>query len=110
MMPILDKLSSENKDIMIMGDFNVNLINYNDDKNASNFSDTMLSHSFLPFITTIIRITKNTKTLKNFLQPLNDIMSGNTSSRSELTSLKFTGTVFAMILLQILHLKIFLKL
>ena len=79
MMPILDKLSSENKDIMIMGDFNVNLINYNDDKNASNFSDTMLSHSFLPFITTIIRITKNTKTLKNFLQPLNDIMSGNIS-------------------------------
>ena len=78
-MPILDKLSSENKDIMIMGDFNVNLINYNDDKNASNFSDTMLSHSFLPFITTIIRITKNTKTLKNFLQPLNDIMSGNIS-------------------------------
>ena len=78
-MPILDKLSSENKDIMIMGDFNVNLINYNDGKNASNFSDTMLSHSFLPFITTIIRITKNTKTLKNFLQPLNDIMSGNIS-------------------------------
>ena len=79
MMPILDKLSSENKDIMIMGDFNVNLINCNDDKNANNFSDTMLSHSFLPFITTIIRITKNTKTLKNFLQPLNDIMSGNIS-------------------------------
>ena len=32
MMPLLDKLSNENKDIMIMGDFNVNLINCNDDK------------------------------------------------------------------------------
>ena len=61
-MPLLDKLSNENKDIMIMGDFNVNLINCNDDKNISNFLDTMLSHSFLPFITTPTRITRNTKT------------------------------------------------
>ena len=35
--PLLDKLSNENKDIMIMGDFNINLINYND----GNFLDTM---------------------------------------------------------------------
>ena len=46
MMPLLEKLSNENKDIMIMGDFNVNLINCNDDKNISNFLDTMISHSF----------------------------------------------------------------
>ena len=63
MMPLLDKLSNENKDIMIMGDFNVNLINCNDDKNISNFLDTMLSHSFLPVITTPTTITRNTKTL-----------------------------------------------
>ena len=42
----IDKLSNENKDIMIMGDFNINLINYNDDKNTSNFLDTMFSQSF----------------------------------------------------------------
>ena len=63
MIPLIDKLSNENKDIMIMGDFNVNLIKCNDDKNSSNFLDTMLSHSFLPFITTPTRITRNTKTL-----------------------------------------------
>ena len=63
MMPLLDKLSNENKDIMLMGDFHVNLINCNNDKNVSNFLDTMLSHSFLPFITTPTRITRNTKTL-----------------------------------------------
>ena len=63
MMPLLDKLSNENKDIMIMHDFNVNLINCNDGKNTSNFLDAMLSQSFLPFITTSIRITRNTKTL-----------------------------------------------
>ena len=66
-----------------MGDFNVNLINSNDDKNTSNFLDTMLSHSFLPFITTPTRITRNTKTLIDnifYNKPLNDIMSGNLSS------------------------------
>ena len=82
MMPLLDKPSNENKDIMIMGDFNVNLINYNDDKNISNFLDTMLSHFFLPLITTPTRITRNTKTLIDIFynKPLNDIMSGNLSS------------------------------
>ena len=63
MMSLLDKLSNENKDIMIMGDFIANLIKCNDDKNIGNFLDTMLSHSFLPFITTPTRITRNTKTL-----------------------------------------------
>ena len=83
MMPPLYKLSNENKDIMIMVNFNVNLINCNDDKNSSNFLDTMLSHSFLPFITTPTRITRNTKTLIYnifYNKPLNDIMSGNLGS------------------------------
>ena len=44
--PLLDKLSNENKDIMIMGDFNINLINCNDDKNTGSFLDTMFSQSF----------------------------------------------------------------
>ena len=42
-MPLLDKLSNENKDIIIVGDFNVNLINCNYDKNISNFLDTAFS-------------------------------------------------------------------
>ena len=82
-MPLLDKVSNENKDKMIMGDFNVNLINCNNDKNTSNFLDAMLSHFFLPFITTPTRITRNTKTLIDIIfynEPLNDIMSGNLSS------------------------------
>ena len=44
--PLLDNLSNENKDIMVMGDFNINLITYNDDKNTGNFLDTMFSQSF----------------------------------------------------------------
>ena len=81
--PLLDKLSNENKDIMIMCDFNINLINYNDDKNTGNFLDTVFSQSFLPYITTPTRITRNTKTLIDniyYNKPLNNIISGNLSS------------------------------
>ena len=37
---------------MIIGDFNINLINYNDDKNTITFLNTMFSQSFLPYIKT----------------------------------------------------------
>ena len=68
---------------MIMGDFNINLINYNDDKITGNFLDTMFSQSFLPYITTPTRITRNTKILINSIyynKSLNNIISGNLSS------------------------------
>ena len=61
--PLLDKLSNENKDIMIMGDFHVNLINYNDGKNTGNLFDTMFSQSFLPYITTPTRLQETLKHL-----------------------------------------------
>ena len=90
---------------MIIGDFNINLINYNDDKNTGKFLDSMFSvlsifftlyynthqnyekhkniKSFLFYITTPTRITRNTKTLIDnifYNKSLNDIISGNLSS------------------------------
>ena len=50
MLLLLDKLSNENKDIMIKGDFNVNLINLNDSKTPSSFLDAIFSCSFLPLL------------------------------------------------------------
>ena len=82
-MPLLDKLSNENKDIMIISNFNVNLINCNDGKIISSFLDNMFSHSCLPFITTPTKIKRNTKTLIDnisYNKPPNDIMSGNLGS------------------------------
>ena len=64
--PLLDKLSNENKDIMIMGDFNINLITYNDNQ-TGNFLNTNFSQSFLLSITTPTRITRNTKNLSIIL-------------------------------------------
>ena len=62
-MPLLDKISNENEDIITIGDSNI--INSNDDKNTSNFLDAMLSHYFLSFTTTPTRTTRNTKTLND---------------------------------------------
>ena len=81
--PLLEKSSNENKNIMIMSDFDVNLINYKDDKNTGNFLGTMFSQSFLPHTTTSTRITKNTKTLIDkiyYNKSLNNIISGDLSS------------------------------
>ena len=81
--PLLYKLSNENKDIMVMSDFNINLVTCNDDKNTGNFLDTMFSQSFFPYITTPTRITRNTKTLIDniyYTKRLNNSISGNLSS------------------------------
>ena len=66
-----------------MGDFNISLINYNDDKNTGNFLDTMFSQSFLSHVTTPTRVTRNRKTLIDnicYNRPLNNIISSNLSS------------------------------
>ena len=48
---LLEKLSHENKQILIMGDFNINLLNY-DDKNSANFLDAMFCYSYSYFLFT----------------------------------------------------------
>ena len=59
---LLEKLSHENKQILTMGEFNMNLLNYGD-KNTANFLDTIFSYSYLPFINTPNRVTGHSKTL-----------------------------------------------
>ena len=61
-LPLLEKLSYENKKILIMRDFNINLLNYGD-KNTANFLDTMFSYCYLPFINTPTIVTGHSKTL-----------------------------------------------
>ena len=62
LLPLLEKLSNENKQILIIGDFNINLLNY-DDKNTANFLDTMFFYSYLRFIKTPTRVTGHSKML-----------------------------------------------
>ena len=46
LLPLFEKLSHENKQILIMGDFNIDLLNY-DNENTANF----LIHVFLVLFT-----------------------------------------------------------
>ena len=81
LLPLLEKLSHENKQILIMGDFNINLLNY-DDKNIANFLNTMFSYSYLPFINTPTRVTGHSKTLIDnifYNKPMLNITAGNIS-------------------------------
>ena len=67
-----------------MCDFNINLLNYNNDKEATTFLDTMFSNSFSPFITLPTRFENTLETLIDnifYNTPLdNDMMAGNLCS------------------------------
>ena len=80
MSPLLEKLSCEKKDIILMGDFNINLLNYDSDKDTTYFVDTMYASSFYPTINTPTRITATSKTLIDniFYNDFNEkIVAGN---------------------------------
>ena len=45
---LLDKLSKENDTIFLLGDFNINLLNYDINPPTNEFLDSLSSHYFLP--------------------------------------------------------------
>ena len=77
---LLDKLSKENKTVFLLGDFNIDLLNYDQHSLTNEFLDSLSSHMLLPHIVQPTRIRNNSKTLidniySNVITP-NDI-SGN---------------------------------
>ena len=60
---LLDKLSKENKTIFLLGDFNINLLNYDIHPPTNEFLDSLSSYYFLPHILQPSRVTTNSKTL-----------------------------------------------
>ena len=46
-----------------MGDFNINLLNMNTDKNVTEFFDIMVSKSLIPFVINPTRVTPFSKTI-----------------------------------------------
>ena len=59
---LIEKLSLENKKIVLLGHFNVDLLNYDSNHDVSNFLDTMHSN-LLYHITSPTRITAKSSTL-----------------------------------------------
>ena len=61
--PLPEKLSCEKKEIILMGDFNMNLLNYDSNKDTTDLLGNMYASSFNPTINTSTRITAISKTL-----------------------------------------------
>ena len=49
--PLLAKLSSQNKQVILAGDFNINLLNYESNTQTTNFLNDITSNLFVPHIT-----------------------------------------------------------
>ena len=60
---IMSRLENGNNDIVIAGDFNINLLKLNENEMFSSFFDMLISHSFYPQITLPTRFTRTTGTL-----------------------------------------------
>ena len=78
--PVLEKVSFKNKDIYLLGDFNINLLNYESDRHIAHFLNDMYSNSFTSYIILQTRITPRSKTLIDniFYNNFNEsIISGN---------------------------------
>lgn len=61
--PFLHKIGVENKQLLLLGDFNINLLNVTKDKNVSSFVDILGSNLILPQVTIPTRITEHSQTL-----------------------------------------------
>ena len=76
---LLENISKEHKSIFLLGDFNVNILNYNEHNQTNEFLDSLASNSFIPLILQPTRITSHSNTLvdnifSNVIDP--DIISG----------------------------------
>ena len=72
--PILLYLESLNAEVILAGDFNINLLNIKNKDTASNFFNTITAHGFFPEITLPTRFTDRTGTLiDNFFYKVSEI-------------------------------------
>ena len=65
----MEKISKENKLIFLMGDFNINLLNYESHGETNDFIDTMISHYLLPHILHPTRVTDHSATVIDNIFP-----------------------------------------
>ena len=63
MLPLIDKLAIEDKHIVLIGDFNVDLLHYKSNNPTREFLDLMFSASLTPQITILSHFTVRSKTL-----------------------------------------------
>ena len=77
---LLENISIEQNSLLLLGDLNVNLLNYNEHNQTNGFLDSLASNSFILLILQPARITSHSNTLidnifSNVIDP--DITSSN---------------------------------
>ena len=60
---IFEIVSKERKQVFFLGDFNINLLNYNDHQPTNDFLHSLSSNSLFPYVLHPTRITSHSKTL-----------------------------------------------
>ena len=77
---LLKKIKKEKKSCYLAGDFNVNLLDIEKDKDVEQYFDSLTNYNFMPLITSPTRISKTSKTLIDnifYNQFTNEVISGN---------------------------------
>ena len=76
---LLENISKEQKFVFLLGDFNVNLLNYNEHNQTNEFLDSLASSSFIRLILQPTRITTHSNTLIDniFSNDIDPDISGN---------------------------------
>ena len=80
---LLDKVSKEQKSVSLLGDFNINLLNYNNHNPTNEFLDSLASNFFVSYILQPTQLTSHSKTfidniISNIISP--EAISGNLTS------------------------------
>ena len=60
---LCDVINPSNKNVYIVGDFNIDLLKHNDHSSTNEFIDTIYGYSLIPSITRPTRVTSHTSTL-----------------------------------------------
>ena len=60
---LCDVINPSNKNVYIVGDFNIDLLKHNDHSSTNEFVDTIYGYSLIPSITRPTRVTSRTSTL-----------------------------------------------
>ena len=77
---MLEKVSKEQKQISLLGDFNINLLNYNVHQPTNDFLGSLASNSIISYILQPTRLTSHSKTfIDNIFSNIlpSEIISGN---------------------------------
>ena len=84
---ILSRISKDNKQCYVIGDFNLDLLQYNHHTPTQEFIDTLFSHAFIPLISNPTRLTSYSATIIDNI--LRNNLSQNVSNGIVLNDLSY---------------------